>query len=218
MKKIILAGFLSIITLFSCNKENSSPNTNTSNTSNNNSINIDTNNYYLVANIDGNSYGCEVKQNTVDWNISQSNAKSGDGDNLNLALGGGITNAVLIGDSIDIKSVLNINFNYSNLDQKSYNTSDDIFITLINKGEYLFTNNRVNVSYSINNGTEYWLSELGDQTGSKITVTSKKINSNNYNETTMDIQGTFNCKLYSQNNPTKYITITNGKFKLNIQK
>ncbi len=70
----------------------------------------------------------------------------------------------------------------------------------------------VSVGYKKSDG-QYYYSDGGSQAGSTFTVTSSS-QGEELGIKTKTIAGTFNCKVYNQNDATDVINITNGSFKV----
>lgn len=64
----------------------------------------------------------------------------------------------------------------------------------------------------------YYTTSIGDQTGSKIIFTDRSVNISKEGRKSVTLTGFVNCKLYSYfSNTAKPITLTNGAFKLVFQ-
>ena len=70
----------------------------------------------------------------------------------------------------------------------------------------------IEIAYESANGTFYG-SKGGSQTGSTMTVT-KYTQGTTFDAKTMQIEGTFSCKLYNDEDAGYVITVSDGKFKL----
>jgi len=68
------------------------------------------------------------------------------------------------------------------------------------------------------NQDKYFITSNGDQTGSSFTITSSKFNKPltffNQFEVSRTIEGSFNCKLYNEQDNTEKLELTEGKFRL----
>lgn len=90
--------------------------------------------------------------------------------------------------------------------------SDATFLSFFTTGTYTFSKNAENgFELGWNDGTQLWSTSKGsaDQTGSSIKITqtgSEEI----WGEFYVNVNGTFNCKLYNDAGASK--TLTNGKF------
>ncbi len=221
---ILLSIILIGTSLFSCKKK-SLPEADPAPTPNN-SITDTTTNYFLFADINGNSW------DTGDTTLTNFGVRHFNGWNFDP------TSTILKTDYLGYfmhKDAVDGN-DFSNgqivigLSGYSYNTSSpeidcNTFQTSLDNpiSSFYSSSTPDQVGFEIiylDTNAQKWSSKFGDQTGSNFTITYNNITNpiTNYQTCARKYRGTFNCKVYKESDPSQYKVIINGRFHTHISK
>jgi len=176
---------------------------------------------HITASIDGNSWSAVQLINGCGLGLSQSAQLDSQNNLLHLDYSAGFTQdanispitSTLVGDlSVGVSGY---DYIWSDYDNALFHSS----IASVSENYYVegSATPGPEVTYYIND--ELWSTKFGSQAGSTFDfTTNQSVAANGWNDEQQKLKGTFSCKVYNENSPSQFKTITSGDFFIYVEK
>jgi len=228
LNQLILLSILFMGTSMISSKKETFPETDT-NSVLNKSITDTTTNYFLFAEIDGNSWDSGDTTTLINFGVEHFNGWSFDDITTTPLkidyLGYFIHRDAVNGDDLSHDQIAiglsGYSYNTSSM-EIDCNTFQTSLANPVNKFYSSSTPNQFGFEIIyLDTMAKKWSTKFGDQTGSSFTITYNNVANpivNSGQTCARKYRGTFSCKVYKESNPSEYKVITNGRFHAHISK